>query len=85
MQKRLALVAVALVLAGCETTNEDEWTSAAGGTPFDQAEDTCETQLEFIESEEGHQRFFVDCMAAYDWRPRPGTPFANPETAPDPD
>ena len=62
----------AFVLAGCETTNESEWASAPGGTPFDQAEQTCEAQLEFVAQEAARRGFFVECMAAFDWTPKPG-------------
>lgn len=62
----------ALALAGCQTTKESEWTSARGGTPFDQAEKTCEIQQEFIAEEAARPGFFVKCMAAFDWTPEAG-------------
>ncbi len=71
----------ALLVAGCETTNESEWASAPGGTSFDHAERTCEDQQEFIAEESARTGFFVKCMAAFDWSPEAGSAFADAAAA----
>ena len=79
MKAARPVLAAALLLSACETTNESEWASAPEGTPFDHAERTCESQQEAIAEEAARPAFFVKCMAAFDWTPRPGTPFADAE------
>ena len=63
------LFGAALVLSGCETTNEDDWTGGAR-KPFDQAERTCEEQAARIAEESERSAFFTDCMGAYGWTRR---------------
>ena len=74
MKKALLLVATAS-LCGCETTNESEWTGGEGAS-FRNAEITCENQAESIEEEANRSDFFVACMGALGWTPKPGTPMA---------
>lgn len=79
----VAATLAALALAACETTNSDEWIGE-GETDFNQAERGCRAQTESIAEEENRPEFFVECMEALGWRPRPGTEYAAPATAPDP-
>lgn len=58
-----------IALSGCETTNADGWTGGAT-TPFDQAERSCEEQMEFISQEENRREFFIGCMRALGWEPK---------------
>ena len=62
----------ALLLTACETTNSEDWTGGAT-TPFEQAERSCETQMEFISQEENRRTFFIGCMRALGWTPK-GSP-----------
>jgi|GEM_PF-5318158 len=70
-------------LAACQTTTSDEWTGD-GSTDFTQAERSCEKQTENIEEKAERAEFFVGCMRALGWEPKPGTEYATPEDAPDP-
>ena len=66
-----SVIAILLVLAACETTNSSDWTGGPG-TPFKQAERSCNDLLPTV-SEEGDRRaFFVGCMKALGWTPKPG-------------
>ena len=67
----LALVAIT-GLTACETTNSDDWTGGAT-TSFEQAERSCEEQMEFISQEENRREFFIGCMRALGWVPK-GSP-----------
>ena len=68
---RKALPIIALGLAACETTNSDDW---VGGdrTPFNQAERSCEEQTQSIREDEDKRDFFIGCMTALGWTPKPG-------------
>ena len=46
--------------------------SGGGGTPFKQAERTCLDLMDSIREEDGRSDFFLGCMNAYGWTPRPG-------------
>ena len=64
-------VAALLALAGCQTAGEPGWDhSGSSGTSFDQAEETCETQMEFVADENARPEFFAGCMAAFGWTAR---------------
>ncbi|QDM40046.1 MULTISPECIES: hypothetical protein [Bacteria] len=70
--RRFALALVcALSLAACESTNSSDW---AGGerTPFKQAERSCNQLLTGVSKEEDRREFFIGCMGALGWTPRPG-------------
>ena len=67
----VAPMVLALVLAACETTNSSDWTGG-GGTPFKQAERTCQEELKNISKEENRRDFFIGCMSALGWALRPG-------------
>ena len=71
---RLGALAAVVALAACETTTSDDWTGG-GSTPFKQAERSCEEQTQNIRSEEAGAKadFFVGCMKALGWEPKPGT------------
>ena len=60
-----------LVLAACETTNSDDWTGG-DGTPFNQAERSCGELNKSIAKEEDRRAFFIGCMGALGWAPKPG-------------
>ncbi|MFA9199685.1 MAG: hypothetical protein ACEQR8_00655 [Cypionkella sp.] len=62
---------IALLLAGCETTNSDNWTGGAT-TPFNQAERSCLSLAQDVAEEADRREMFVGCMAALGWSPRPG-------------
>ena len=68
---RVAPIAVLLVLAGCETTNSSDW-SGGQGTPFKQAERSCNELLPTIAKEENRRDFFIGCMHALGWTLKPG-------------
>ena len=72
---RTTLIAFALALVSCGTTNKPDWTGGAGAS-FRNAEITCENQAERIEDEANRSDFFVGCMGALGWTPKPGTPMA---------
>lgn len=69
--QRAALILALVMLAGCRTSNVDQW-SGGGGTPFKQAERTCLDLMDSIREEDGRSDFFLGCMNAYGWTPRPG-------------
>ena len=65
--------AVLFVQTGCQSTTSDDWDGGAS-TPFTQAERSCEEQTQSIRSEEpgAKREFFVGCMSALGWTPKPG-------------
>ena len=63
------LLGAAVVLSGCETTNEDDWTGGAR-KPLDQAERTCEEQADRIAEASERPAFFTECMRAFGWTRR---------------
>ena len=67
----LILVAT-LALAACETTNSKNWTGG-DSTPFETAERTCEDQAANISEQENRSDFFIGCMQALGWNPKPET------------
>lgn len=67
----LIVPALAAALAGCETTNSDNWTGGAT-TPFNQAERSCLSLAQDVETAERRRDFFVGCMASLGWAPKPG-------------
>ena len=71
MFRSMNVALLALVLAGCETTNSDDWTGGEG-TPFTNAERSCFSLVEDVEEEEKRREFFIGCMAALGWAPKPG-------------
>jgi hypothetical protein len=66
---------LALALAGCETTNSDDWTGGAT-TPFNHAERSCESLAEDVDNKERRRDFFVGCMGSLGWTPKPGASIA---------
>jgi hypothetical protein len=68
---RVAPIALLLVFAGCETTNSSDW-SGGRGTPFKQAERSCNELLPTIAKEESRRDFFIGCMQALGWTLKPG-------------
>lgn len=75
MRRSTNVVLIALALAGCETTNSDDWVGGAT-TPFGQAERSCESLIEDIETAERRRDFFVGCMASLGWTPKAGASIA---------
>lgn len=75
MRRTVFAAAAALSLAGCETTNSDNWTGGAS-TPFNHAERSCESLAEDIEREDRRREFFIGCMQALGWAPKPGASIA---------
>ena len=71
MYHRVAPIAFLLLLAACETTNSSDW-NGGSGTPFKQAERTCQEELKNISKEENRRDFFIGCMSALGWALRPG-------------
>jgi len=71
MRRTLAVIAGAVLLSGCETTNSDDW---LGGqtTPFNQAERSCSSLTDDIDKEESRRDFFISCMRSLGWAPKPG-------------
>jgi len=69
--RRVAPIAMLLVLAACETTNSSDW-AGGEGTPFKQAERSCNELLPTVEKEEDRREFFIGCMTALGWTPKPG-------------
>lgn len=61
---------LALMLAACETTNSEDWVGSEG-TPFSQAERSCERMLEDV-AKDTQREFFIGCMNALGWTPKPG-------------
>jgi hypothetical protein len=70
MSRSTNVLLLALALAACETTNSDDWVGTEG-TPFSQAERSCGVMLEDV-GEERRREFFIGCMAALGWAPKPG-------------
>ena len=68
---RVAPFAVLVLLAACETTNSSEW-NGGQGTPFKQAERSCNELLPTIAKEESQRDFFIGCMQALGWTLKPG-------------
>jgi hypothetical protein len=68
---RVASITLLLALAGCKTTNSSDW-SGGGGTPFKQAERTCQEELKNISKADNRRDFFIGCMSALGWTPRAG-------------
>lgn len=69
---RVAIPAFLLILlAGCETTNSDEW-NGGNGTPFNQAERSCGELTESIGEAADRREFFIGCMQSLGWSPKPG-------------
>jgi hypothetical protein len=62
--------ALLFVLAACETTHSSDWVGG-NGTPFKQAERTCQEELKNISKADGRRDFFIGCMGALGWAPRP--------------
>ncbi|ANY20821.1 hypothetical protein A6F68_02321 [Tsuneonella dongtanensis] len=71
MGRAVPIIAVAVLLSGCETTNSSDWTGGAA-TPFDQAEKSCLELTESIADAADKRDFFIDCMGALGWTPNPG-------------
>lgn len=71
MRRALCLAPVLFSLAACETTNSDDWTGGEG-TPFNQAERTCLSMVADVEEETARRDFFIGCMSALGWAPKPG-------------
>ena len=70
MRVRLSLLCL-LLLAACETTNSNDWTGG-NGTPFKQAERSCNELLPAVAKEEDRREFFIGCMQALGWTPKVG-------------
>ena len=51
---RVASMVLVLALSACETTNSSDWTGGPG-TPFKQAERTCQEELKNISKEENRR------------------------------
>ena len=70
---RIALIALLIALAGCRSAGERGWVhSGPSGTSFDQAEETCETQMQFVSDVNARPDFFAKCMAAFGWTAKAG-------------
>lgn len=70
---RRAALPLALVsaLGACETTNSSDW-SGSREKPFRQAEKSCLGQADAIEDKANRRKFFIGCMGALGWNPKPG-------------
>ena len=87
MSNRVLQVATALfaiALAGCQTTDDENWVESDPSTPFNQAEVSCENQTANIDKVEDRPEYFVGCMGTLGWSPRPESDFYTPGDAPDP-
>lgn len=71
MRRTLPILLIPFALSACETTNSDEWTGGAA-TPFGQAEKSCTDLLDTISDNDDRREFFVGCMRALGWTPKPG-------------
>jgi hypothetical protein len=71
MRRTLLAIPLLLGLAACKTSGSDDWTGGAQ-TPFGQAERSCTELLDTISREEDRREFFIGCMGALGWTPRPG-------------
>ena len=65
----LLLVLMLGTLAACETTNSSDWTGGEG-TPFKQAERSCNELLPTVAKQEDRRDFFMGCMQALGWTPK---------------
>lgn len=70
MRRALPIIAL-LVLAACESTNSRDWNGGAT-TPFKQAERSCGDLLKSVERDAERREFFIGCMGALGWTPKPG-------------
>lgn len=68
----LAIAAALLVLAGCQTSNGDGWNGPRLGTSYRQAEKTCLGEANLMTRDANRREFFVGCMGALGWTPKPG-------------
>lgn len=68
---RVAPLILLVALAACETTNSSDWTGGEG-TPFKQAERSCQDMMGTIAKEVERREFFIGCMRALGWTPKPG-------------
>lgn len=75
MARSITVALAALAIAGCETTNSDDWAGGAS-TPFGQAERSCGALIEDVDRAEARRDFFIGCMASLGWTPRPGASIA---------
>ena len=71
MRRAFVIAITMIALAGCRTTNADNWTGGAT-TPFKQAERSCTDLAESIAEDADRRDFFVGCMGSLGWTPRPG-------------
>lgn len=71
MNRFVLAVTCALSLGACETTNSSDWVGGEG-TPFKQAERSCNQLLPTVAEEDDRRDFFIGCMGALGWSPRPG-------------
>jgi len=71
MMFRVAPIVLLLALPACETTNSSDW-NGGKGTPFNQAERSCQEELKNISKPGGRRDFFIGCMNALGWTPKPG-------------
>lgn len=69
--RRALILFAAIALSACQTTDSDDWTGGAH-TPFGQAEKSCTELLQTISREQNRREFFVGCMGALGWTPKPG-------------
>lgn len=67
----IAGAAAATLLSACETTNSDNWTGGTA-TPFNHAERSCGSLTDDISKDENRRDFFIGCMQALGWTPKPG-------------
>ena len=63
----LLVVAVALQLGGCATSDSRGW-SGEGAVPFDLAQSTCETEAAAQPVGDARDKAFETCMAGKGWR-----------------
>ncbi len=71
MRRVILVLSSALGLAACESTNSSDWTGGTR-TPFGQAERSCNDLLPTVTKEEDRREFFIGCMGALGWAPKPG-------------
>ncbi|MCT2558789.1 hypothetical protein N0B51_07325 [Tsuneonella sp. YG55] len=71
MRRTLFALPVLLAMTACSTTDPDDW-SGGTRTPFGQAEKSCTELLETIAKVQNRRDFFVACMGALGWTPKPG-------------
>ncbi|MGI8944584.1 MAG: hypothetical protein ACR2FJ_10230 [Qipengyuania sp.] len=68
-----ALPLLAPALAACQSVDDSDWVRGEYGSGFNQAERGCEELTErTIEQESKREEFFVGCMKALGWTPKPG-------------